>query len=72
MSLQYLSDDSGKTIAVQIPIQEWEDMVHGNIVPKNLEGVSKKKKVKPSDFKGILSSEDAEKFHRYLAKTRKE
>jgi len=73
MSLQYISDDSGKTTAVLIPIQEWENIVQTHSDLKKLTKPSRKeKKLKPSDFKGIFSKKDATGFHKYLTKVRKE
>ena len=73
MSLQFLSDDSGKTTAVLIPIQEWEAIVQTHTDLKKLAKPSRKeKKLKPSDFRGIFSDKEATEFHKYLTKVRKE
>jgi len=73
MSLQFLSDDSGKTTAVVIPIQEWENILQTHTDLKKLANKSQKiKKLKPSDFKGIFSQKEGNEFHKYLTKVRKE
>ena len=73
MSLQFLSDDSGKTTAVVIPIQEWENILQTHEDLKMLAGNGQKeKKLKPSDLKDIFSNKEAKEFHKYLTKVRKE
>jgi hypothetical protein len=71
--LQYVSDNTGETTAVLIPIKEWEAIVEKHSDLKNIEkSPTGKKKLKPSDYKGIFSEKDAKEFHKYLTKTRKE
>ncbi len=54
MSLQYLLDNSGKATAVVIPITEWEDITRKHSDLKDLTELPDKK-MKPSDFVGILT-----------------
>ena len=73
MSLQFLSDDAGNKTAVVIPIAEWEHILDTHKDLKKMANPShKEKKVKPSDFKGIFSKEEAVDFQVYLTKVRKE
>ena len=73
MSLQFLSDDSGKTTAVLVPIHEWEAIIQTHADLKKLVKPShKEKKLKPSDFKDIFSKKEGNEFHKYLTKVRKE
>jgi len=73
MSLQFISDNSGNTTAVIVPIQEWNAIVENQAgLIKTDKPKQKEKKIKPSDFKGILSKDDASEFHKYLTKVRKE
>ena len=71
MSLQYLLDNSGKTTAVVIPITEWEDITRKHSDLKDLTELPDKK-MKPSDFSGILTKDDAEKMQYYLTEARKQ
>ena len=73
MSLQFLSDDTGNKTAVVIPIAEWEHILDTHEDLKKMVKPSQiEKKVKPSDFKGIFSKEEAVEFQDYLTKVRKE
>ena len=73
MSLQFISDDTGKTTAVVIQIQEWEGILQTHADLKKLvDKPTKEKKKKPSDFKDIFSSKEGHEFQKYLTKTRKE
>ena len=72
MSLQFISDDSGKTTAVVIPILEWESILQTHADLKKLAEAKKEKKKKPSDFKGIFSHKEGHEFQKYLTKARKE
>lgn len=74
MPLQYLKDKNNNTTAVVIPISDWERIVkiHQDIVlllkpkPKTV------KKMKPSDYRGCISSETADKLNAHIKESRNE
>lgn len=68
MDIQYLSDEQGRHIAVQIPIDDWNKLTEENEAFKNFE----KKKKKPSDFFGTLNIEEGKKMQKYLIESRNE
>jgi len=71
MALQYISDNSGNHTAVIIPINEWNDITTKHEDLKLME--EKTSKVNnASRFKGLLTDEEAEKYHQYLKKVRSE
>lgn len=74
MALQYISDDSGNHTAVVIPIAEWNDITAKHVDLKELTADAKKEtdKKKPSDYKGILTKEEALKLHEHLKEIRNE
>ncbi len=60
MPMQYIKDNSGTTTAVVIPIEEWKQITIKHQDLKQLEQKeipTSEKKMKPSDFAGILSEE---------------
>lgn len=70
MALQYLQDEDGKTIAVVVPIDQW------NVIAKKYselfvgkEGTGEKRK-KASDFKGILSPATADALLKHVEQSR--
>ncbi|MCU0467638.1 MAG: hypothetical protein MUF58_03480 [Arcicella sp.] len=68
MDLQYLSDEQGRHIAVQIPIDEWNKLTQEHEIFRNY----RKKKKNPSDFFGTLSLETGERMQKYLIESRNE
>lgn len=73
MPLQFILDGSGNTTAVIVPILEWNAIMQTRTDKgKGDNGIRKGKKLKPSDFKGIFSADDAGRFHKHLTKVRKE
>ena len=74
MTLQYLKDDYNNTTAVEIPISDWEKITrtHQDI---NLMLEIKKdtvKKLKPSDFRGCISSQTADNLNDHIEQSRRE
>ena len=61
MTLQYLLDNSGKTTAVVISINDWEVLTKKYSDLRQMTVLPGKNK-KPSDFAGILTKEEAEKM----------
>ena len=77
MDLQYISNEHGEKTAVIIPIQDWNNMTAKHEDLKELSDQVKQeerssKKMKPSDFVGIISKEEAEEMQIYLKKVRGE
>jgi hypothetical protein len=66
MELQYISDDAGNHTAVIIPIAEWNNLAAKH---EDLKELAEKKKTRSNNaarFKGLLTHEEAEKYHQYL------
>lgn len=72
MPLQYITDASGETTAVLIPINEWELITRKYEDLKSLETVAAKPKVKLSALAGKLSYETAEAMLNYVEEGRNE
>ncbi|GAA4319563.1 hypothetical protein [Compostibacter hankyongensis] len=77
MSLQYISDQSGKHTAVVIPINDWKKMLNKHSDLKQLEKQSAKdhpvaKKYKMADFVGTISTEMAETLQKHVEQSRNE
>jgi hypothetical protein len=77
MSLQYLTDHSGKYTAVVIPISEWEGIVRKHTDLKSLgdqpaELPLSPKKYTMADFAGTLSQEAGEALQQYVQQSRDE
>ena len=68
MDLQYISDSNGKHTAVIIPIDEWNNITTKHQDLKTLD----KPKKKPSDFRGCISKETADKLNEYVKQSREE
>ena len=68
MDLQYLSNTQGKHTAVVIPIDEWNNITAKHQDLKDLEIP----KSNASRFKGLLTREEADKYHSYLKQARSE
>ena len=74
MPLQYLKDKNNNTTAVVIPISDWEKITrdHQDI---NLMFQPKRKSphsMKPSDYRGCISSETADKLIAHIEQSRNE
>jgi hypothetical protein len=69
MDLQYLSDEQGRHTAVQIPIDEWKKLRDENEVFRNL-GKNKSILKKPSDFRGAISKNTANKLLEHIEQNR--
>lgn len=74
MALQYLKDDNNNTTAVVVPIGDWEKItqIHQDI---NLMLIPKKNtdtKIKPSDYRGCISKETADKLNAHVEQSRNE
>lgn len=76
MSLQYLTDYTGRHTAVVIPIDEWEGIVNRHADLKTLEQPteqpSSSKKYTMGDFAGTLSKEAGEALQKYVQQSRDE
>jgi len=72
MELQYISDEAGNYTAVIIPIAEWNNITAKHEDLKALEEEKKPQTNNASRFKGLLTNEEAEKFHKYLDQARNE
>jgi hypothetical protein len=72
MELQYISDSSGNHTAVIIPINEWDSILAKHTDLKELAEEKNPKTNDASRFKGLLTNEEAEKYHKYLKKARSE
>ena len=74
MALQYLKDDYNNTTAVVIPISDWENITQAhqdiNLLLKKNESPSKK--LKPSDFRGCISSKTADNINAQIQQARTE
>lgn len=68
MDLQYLSDTQGNHTAVVIPIDQWNTIKAKHQDLKILE----MPKNNASRFKGLLTTEEANKYHSYLKQARDE
>lgn len=74
MPIQYLKDNNNNTIAVVIPISEWERItqVHQDIILMFRPKIKTSKKMKPSDYRGCISSETADEFIAHIQQSRTE
>jgi hypothetical protein len=72
MALQYISDNSGNHTAVIIPIAEWNYITAKHEDLKELMEERMPKKNNASRFKGLLTNEEAEKYHQHLKQARSE
>jgi hypothetical protein len=72
MALQYISDDKGRHTAVIIPIAEWKNITAKH---RDLQELMEEKAPpinNAASIKGLLTDEEAEKYHKYLKKARNE
>ncbi|HEY5325993.1 MAG TPA: hypothetical protein VIJ27_03255 [Mucilaginibacter sp.] len=72
MALQYISDNSGNHTAVIIPITEWNNITATHEDLKELMEKKVSQTNNASRFKGLLTNEEAEKYHQYLKQARSE
>lgn len=68
MELQYVSDELGQPTAVIVPIEEWKKISNNQ---KELV-IKKNTKKKASEFRGIFTKEEGERFNAYITKARSE
>ncbi len=72
MSLQYITDSTGKQTAVLIPIEEWQILTSKYIYLKELENRNLKTKGKLSQLAGKLSEKTANAMLNYVEEGRNE
>lgn len=73
MSIQFLKDKDDKTIAVVIPLRDWEEIIKThpdiNLMLQPQTDVPKKTM---KDFRGCISSETADKLNAHIKQSRNE
>ena len=72
---QYITDDVGRKLSVIIPISEFDALLA--VIKQSIEALktntdTKNGKNDAARFKGLLTHEEADKFHNYLHQTRNE
>lgn len=74
MTLQYLEDNHNNTTAVVIPIRDWEKItqIHQDINLILKPKMDAAKKLKPSDYRGCISKETADKLNAHIEQSRNE
>ncbi len=74
MRLQYLKDDYNNTTAVVIPIGDWEKITkaHKDINLMLQAEADAGRKIKPSDYRGCISKETADKLNAHIEQSRNE
>lgn len=74
MPLQYLKDDYNNITAVVVPISDWEKITkaHQDINLMLQPKTDAAKKIKPSDYRGCISKETADKLNAYIEQSRNE
>jgi hypothetical protein len=72
MALQYISDNLGNHTAVIIPITEWNSITAQHEDLKKMIEKKIPQTNNASRFKGLLTSEEAEKYDQYLKQARSE
>jgi hypothetical protein len=74
MTLQYLKDDYNNTTAVVIPISDWEKITRTHQDINLMLDIKKDnpKKLKPSDFRGCISSQTADNLNAHIEQSRTE
>ena len=74
MPLQYLKDNYNNTTAVVIPIKDWEKItqIHQDINLILEPKMDAEKKLKPSDYRGCISKETADKLNTHIEQSRSE
>jgi len=73
MLVQYLSNPAGEQTAVQISIQDWNEILdeHADIKERVTTSVTKQR-LPMSAFKGLLSKERGEALLKYVEESRNE
>lgn len=73
MSIQFLKDKDDKTIAVVIPISDWEEIIktHPDI-DLMLQPQTNGPKTTMKDFRGCISSETEDKLNFHIQQSRNE
>jgi len=74
MPLQYLKDNYNNTTAVVVPISDWERItqIHKDINLMLQPKTDAEKKIKPSDYRGCISVETADKLNAHIEQSRNE
>jgi len=74
MTLQYLEDNHNNTTAVVIPIRDWEKItqIHQDINLILKPKMEAAKKLKPSNYRGCISKETADKLNAHIEQSRNE
>jgi len=74
MTLQYLKDNYNNTTAVVIPISDWEKITRTHQDINLMLDIKKDnaKKLKPSDFRGCISSQTADNLNAHIEQSRTE
>ena len=74
MPLQYLKDKNNNTMAVVIPISDWEKITqaHQDINLMFQPKIKASKRMKPSDYRGCISLETADKLIAHIEQSRNE
>lgn len=74
MTLQYLKDNHNNTTAVVISISDWEKItfIHQDIKLMMDKQADVPKRLRPSDFRGCISSQTADMLNTHLEQSRTE
>lgn len=74
MALQYLKDDHNNTTAVVVPISDWKKIIqaHQDITLMLTSEKNADTKIKPSDYRGCISKETADKLNAHVEQSRNE
>ncbi len=72
MALQYISDNKGRHTAVVIPIAEWENITAKHQDLQELMEDKNPMVNNASNFKGLLTDEEADQYRQHLKKARNE
>ena len=74
MPLQYLKDNYNNTTAVVIPIRDWEKitLLHKDINLMLEPKIDAANKLRPSDYRGCISKETADKLNAHIEQSRNE
>jgi hypothetical protein len=74
MPLQYLKDNYNNITAVVVPISDWEKITkaHQDINLMLQPKTDVAKKIKPSDYRGCISKETADKLNAHIEQSRNE
>lgn len=74
MTLLYLKDDYNNITAVVVPISDWKKITqaHQDINLMLSPKTDNNKKLKPSDYRGCISKETADKLNAHIVQSRNE